>query len=247
MIYGVSHPGQQAVHKLPGQPGRPAAPLQGVALGPALQLVGGQLHAARRRQMPHDVQKGGLVRPGERDVQPEPLGEAHQLLQSVVAVDVVALPVAEFLLDDVPPVAGGVDHHVFAFGGHRALQHRFQGAVIVVVFQKGEVVDEQHELQGVRRQLVQHAGDGPQLVLSHLHDAQPLGEQGVADGFHRRGLAGARAAVGDVAAPVPRQKADGIALALVEQAGIGSLAGGKGAAQHPGVVVRGEHAVEKLH
>ena len=247
MIYGVSHPGQQAVHELPGQPGAAPSPLQGVALGPALQLVGGQLHAAGGGQMPHDVQKGGLVRPGERDVQPEPLGEAHQLLQSVVAVDVVALPVAEFILDAVPPVAGGIDDHVLRFGGHRPLQHRFESAVVVVVLQEREIVDEQNELQRVFRQFVQHAGDGPQLVLAHLDDAQPLAEQSVADGLHRRGLAGARAAVGDVAAPVPRQKADGIALALVEQAGIGSLAGGKGAAQHPGVVVRGEHAVEKLH
>ena len=52
----------------------------------------------------------------------------------------------------------------------------------------------QNELQRVRRQLVQHMRDGPQLVLAHLDDAQALAEQGVADGLHRRGFAGARVA-----------------------------------------------------
>lgn len=60
-------------------------------------------------------------------------------------------------------------------------------------------------------------------------------------------LAVYRAAIGDVPAPVPCQKADGVSLALVEQAGIGGLTGGEGAAQHPGVIVRGEHTVKKLH
>ena len=59
-----------------------------------------------------NVEIGILIRLIEGNVQPEPVGKRYHLLHSVVAVDIVALPVREALAYDMPAVAGGVNGNI---------------------------------------------------------------------------------------------------------------------------------------
>ena len=105
-------------------------------------------------------------------------------------MDIVTFTVGEALFDDMPPVAGGIDHHVAASGGYRALQHGFQAVEGIIILAEGQIVDEQDELQGVGGQLIQHPGDDGKLILAHFDDAQAAVIQGIDDGLDGRGLAG---------------------------------------------------------
>ena len=48
-----------------------------------------------------------------------------------------------------------------AAGGDGTLQHRFQGAVTVIVLPEGQIVDEKNEFQGVPAEFVQQGGNVP--------------------------------------------------------------------------------------
>ena len=157
--------------------------------------VGGHLHPVLLGQLQQDDLVPGLVRPLEGHRQAEPGGQAHQLLAGVGGVQVIALPVAHPLLDQMAAVGGRIHRSVMAAAAHAALQNRFQRGEIVVVGRKAQIVDEQDEFERVVRQRLHHRGDLIKLVLFHLHQPQAVGGVLVGDGLDGAGLAGSRVAV----------------------------------------------------
>ena len=105
------------------------------------------------------------------------VGKGDQFLNGIVSVDVVTLPVGEFFLDDMAAVACGIDYHVGGFCRHRALQHRLQCTKIVVIFGERQIIDKQHEFQGVIRQFIQNLRDDPKLILADLDEPQAITPQ----------------------------------------------------------------------
>lgn len=127
--------------------------------------------------MPNDRQIGGFVWAGEGDTKPEALGQGYQLLHGVVFVDVVAVPVGKALLHKMTAVAGGVNDHVCGFRCHRALQKGFQRTEIVVIPNKGKIVDEENEFQGIEGERVQDRRERVKLLLAQFQDTKSLPEQ----------------------------------------------------------------------
>ena len=92
-------------------------------------------------------------------------------------------------------VGGGVENDVFRPGGQPAFQHSLQGAEVIVVSGKRQVVDENDELHGQPRQIACQIGQLAQVLLGHLDHAQAHRGVFVEQGLDGGGFAGAPIAV----------------------------------------------------
>ena len=110
-------------------------------------------------------------------------------------MDVAALPVLERLLDEVPPVARRIHGDVAGAASDASLEDGLQRGEVIVVRREAEVIDEQDELQRVRRELIHEIRDLVKLILLHLDQAQAPRRILVRDGLDGTRLAGARIAV----------------------------------------------------
>ncbi len=87
----------------------------------------------------------------------------------------------------------------------------FRGRKVVVVGREAQIVDEEDELQWVRRQLVHQIGDLIKLVLLDFHEAQAVGSELVGDGLDGAGLARTGVAVEqDIVGRHPGQQGAGV-------------------------------------
>ena len=86
-----------------------------------------------------------LIGARECDLNTEPFGKRHGLLHCVADVNVVPLSVGKRLAHKVASVARRVYCDVLGTRKYGALKHRLQRAEIIVVFRKGQVVDENNK------------------------------------------------------------------------------------------------------
>ena len=172
-------------------------------------------------QLGEDGLEAGLFGPLEGHGEAEAGRQAHQLLPGVGLVDVITGAVGHGLLDEVAAVGGRIDRNVSGPAAHAAFEDGLEGCEVVVVGGKAQVVDEEDELERVRRQLVHQVGDLIELVLLDFHQAQAVGCELVGDGLDRARFAGARVTVQqDVVGRHPGQQGLGVSddlfpLALV--------------------------------
>ena len=110
-------------------------------------------------------------------------------------MDVAALPVLERLLDEMPPVARRIDRDIAGAAPDTSLEDGLQCGEVIVVRREAEVIDEQDELQRVRRELIHEIRDLVELILLHLDEAQAPRRILVRDRLDSTRLAGARIAV----------------------------------------------------
>ncbi|MCY1304970.1 hypothetical protein D9M70_547470 [compost metagenome] len=92
------------------------------------------------------------------------------------------------------PVGRGVDQHVVARGGHRAVQHGLQRLVVALARLEGQVVAEHDEAFGPRGHQLDDIGQIAQVGLVHFDQAQAPVAVGRKHGLDQRALAGAAGA-----------------------------------------------------
>ena len=92
---------------------------------------------------------------------------------------------------EVAAVGRGVDQHVVARGGHRAVQHRLQRLVAGLAFLEGQVVAEHDVALGPARDQLDDVGQVAQVGLVHFDQAQAAIGVGRQHGLDQRALAGA--------------------------------------------------------
>ena len=149
---------QQRLHKLLRDSWR-ASP---TGEGEPLRL---QQKSIRRRHIPRLQQRADdgeialLVRLAKINPEAEALGKGGLLLDGFVPVDIAALTVGKPLVDDMPPVAGGIDGNVFRARRRGALEYGFEHAAFLVAFRKGKVVQIQHKAQRVVSKLFEYGRD----------------------------------------------------------------------------------------
>ena len=252
--YLLLHSCGALLDELLGDAGTAASGTDGEGFGLGQKLVVGHLDAVLFGQLGEDDLEPGFLGPLEGDDEAEPGRKAHQLLTGVGLVDVIAGAVGEGLLDEVAAVGGSVNGDVPGSAAHAALEDGFQGRKVVVVGREAQIVDEEDELQWVRRQLVHQIGDLIELVLFDFHEAQAVGGELVGDGLDGAGLARTGVAVEqNIVGGHPGQQGAGvgddllplllIARQLVEALGVGVAHRHQLAVLDREDVVLGEHSV----
>ena len=106
------HAGPALLDELTGGPGAASPGPDGEGLAPGDQQIGGHGDLVLFGQLQQDLAVKGLVRALEGDDQPKPGRQAQQFLAGIRFVQVIAGAVGQGLLDQMPPVGGGIHREV---------------------------------------------------------------------------------------------------------------------------------------
>lgn len=138
------------------------------------KLLIGQLQTIFLCQMAHDGKIALFIGLLEGDGHAKAGRKAHQLLQSIIQVDIVAAAFAHGLFHQMAAVAGGVNHSIFRTGGHAALQCGFQSGKMLVIPREAQIINKDDEFQRIFRKQLQQGRQAEQLAFLYFDQPQTL-------------------------------------------------------------------------